>query len=222
MSESKRSVFGRSRSIERRIDEFLDKVSEAALVFVAGLRASIESDSGPSDEEEEHRVAQMLELKRGCSRLRREVESELYTEMLIPDLLGDVGALIESLHRLVEDMHHSMRFSRYSRLETPEFVRSDGMKMAEAVGHTIEQLVQAARAFFRDYTHVRDFVHKVSFYESEADEVRDRLLENIYKAEMGLAEKDHIARAVREIDSLADRAERIADSLTIFAIKRSE
>ncbi len=219
---SKRSIFGRSQTIQRQIDEFLDKVSESALVMVAMLHQALDTDSTEPDETELRRLEQMLQLKRECSRLRRAIEAELYTEMLIPDLLGDVGALIESLHRLVEDMHHSMRFSRYSRLETPEFVRSDGMKMAEAVGHTIEQLVQAARAFFRDYTRVRDFVHKVGFYESEADEVRDRLLENIYKAEMGLAEKDHIARAVREIDSLADRAERIADSLTIFAIKRSE
>ena len=152
----------------------------------------------------------------------RDIEATLYTEMLIPDLLADVGNLIESLHHLVEDIPHAMRFSRYSRLEPPEFLRSDGKELATAVGHAVDQLVQAARAFFRDFTHVRDFVHKVSFYESESDAVRDRLFEKIYATDLGLAEKDHIARAVRELDGVADRAERISDMLTIFAIKRSE
>jgi uncharacterized protein Yka (UPF0111/DUF47 family) len=119
-------------------------------------------------------------------------------------------------------MHHAMVFSRYSRLERPEFVRDDGKEMATAVGHSVEQLVQATRAFFRDFTHVRDFVHKVGFYESESDAVRDRLLNKIYATDLGLAEQNHMANAVREIDGVADRAERIADTLTIYAIKRSE
>ena len=219
---TKRSLFGRSKAIERKIDEFLDKVSECALVMVAMLHHSLDNERGALDETDHRRVEQMLELKRNCSRLRREIESELYTQMLIPDLLGDVASLIEALHRLVEDMHHSMRFSSYSRIEPPAFVRSDGKELASAVGNAVEQLVQAARAFFRDFTHVRDFVHKVSFHESESDVVRDRLLEKIYATDLGLAEKDHIARAVRELDGVGDRAERISDQLTIYAIKRSE
>jgi len=164
----------------------------------------------------------MLELKRACSGLRREIEAELYTEMLIPDLLGDVASLIEALHRLVEEMHHGMRFGRHSRLTPPDFLRTDGVEMDKAVGNAVEHLVQAARAFFRDFTQVRDHVHKVGFYESESDVVRDRLLEKIYATDLSLAEKDHLAFSVREIDGIADRAERIADMLTIYAIKRSE
>jgi uncharacterized protein Yka (UPF0111/DUF47 family) len=186
---SKRSIFGRSKAIERKIDEFLDKVSESALVVVATLHHSLDSGSAELDETE-----------------RRRIEA----------------GLIEALHRLVEEMHHVMRFSYHSRLQTPEAIRSDGKELATAVGHAVEQLVQAARAFFRDYTHVRDYVHKVAFYESESDAVRDRLLDKIYATDLGLAEKDHIARSVREIDGVADRAERVADMLTIYAIKRSE
>ena len=84
---SKRSVFGQSKAIERKIDEFMDKVSETALVFVAMLKHSLESESAELDETGHRRVEQMLELKRACSGLRREIEAELYVEMLVPDLL---------------------------------------------------------------------------------------------------------------------------------------
>ena len=216
------SFFGRSKAIERKIDEFLDKVSESALVFVALLHHFLDTDMARVDPADRERAEQMLALKRESSRLRREVESELYTERLIPDLLGDVAALIEALHDLVEAMHHAMIFSRHAQLERPAFLRTDGKELASAVGQSVDFLVQAARAFFRDFTHVRDFVHKVSFYESESDAIRDRLLEKLYETDLGLAEKDHIARAVRELDEVADRAERIADALTIYAIKRSD
>jgi len=219
---SKRSIFGRSKAIEREIDDFLDKVSECALVMVAMLQHSLESESFAEDEIGEQRIQQLLELKRACSQLRREIEAELYTEMLIPDLLADVANLIESLHRLVEDMHHAMRFIRYGRLRRPDFIFSDGMELVRSVGNAVEALVQASRAYFRDFTHVRDYVHKVGFYESESDTVRDRMLDKIYQEDLTLAEQDHIARSVRELDGVADRAERIADMLTICAIKRSE
>jgi hypothetical protein len=45
--------------------------------------------------------------------------------------------------------------------------------------------------------------------------VRDRLLDKIYATDLGLAEKDHLARSVRELDAVADRAERIVGTLTI-------
>ena len=48
------------------------------------------------------------------------------------------------------------------------------------------------------------------------------MLEKIYGTDLELAQQDHIARSVRELDEVADRAERIADQLTIYAIKRSE
>jgi len=219
---STKSIFGRSKAIERKIDEFLDKVSETALVFVAMLQHSLDSETAEPDDAERRRIAQMSELKRSSSRLRREIESELYSQMLIPDLLGDVASLIEALHHLVKDMQHAMSFGRPARIASPDFLRSYARELDMAVGNAVEQLVQAARAFFRDFTHVRDYVHKVGFYESESDAVRDRMLAMIYQADLGLAEKDHLSSSVREIDGIADRAERIADTLTIYAIKRSE
>jgi predicted phosphate transport protein (TIGR00153 family) len=215
---SKTSIFGRTRALERRIDEFLDKISETALIVEKAIHESM--DVG--EENIDRRVGQVMELKRASSGLRREIESELYSEMLIPDLLGDVASLIETLHALEEEMHHKMRFSRYGRTEPPDFVKEDAKSLVSSVARTIDNLVGASRAFFRDFQQVRDYVHKVSFHESECDEMRDRLLKKIYGSELDLALQDHLATSVRELDGIADSAERIADSLTIYAIKRAE
>ena len=121
-----KALFGRSKAVERKIDAFLDKVSEVALVVVAEVQASVESDRVGLEEEQRRRSRQILELKKECSRLRREIESELYTERLIPDLLGDVASLIEALNGLVEDMHHAMVFIRPGQTIRCEIEGPDG------------------------------------------------------------------------------------------------
>jgi uncharacterized protein len=216
---STRTLFGRNKAIEQNIDELLDKVSETGILIVETIYRYL--DTG-KDDAVEAKINQVAEIKRTCSRLRREIETQLYTQMLIPDLLGDVVSLIEAMHQLVERVHHAMRFSRYYRLSVPEFLVQDAKELATAVGNTLENTVLATRAFFRDFTHVRAFVHKVGFYESECDEIRDRMLEKIYGSDLTLAEMDHFASSVRELDSAADDAERIGNMLTIYAIKRAE
>jgi uncharacterized protein Yka (UPF0111/DUF47 family) len=228
MGKARSSLFGRSKHIERRIDQFLDKVSEAVFVAVATVHHQI--DSGV-DETVERRIKQAVELKRKCSELRREIEADLYSEMLIPDLLGDVASLIESLNQLVEALYHAMRFAYYAGLPLlwsegakPDSgsLRQAGKELATNVGASVDAVVSAARAFFRDFTQVRDHVHKVRIHESECDALRDGMLRRIFAAEGDLAVKNHVAAQVRELDAVADAAERISDALTIYAIKRSE
>jgi hypothetical protein len=68
---SKRSLFGRSTSIARRIDEFLDEVSESALVLVAMVEHSI--PSGSSAKGRRTRLAAIEE----TLRVRPEEDAEL-------------------------------------------------------------------------------------------------------------------------------------------------
>jgi uncharacterized protein Yka (UPF0111/DUF47 family) len=68
---------------------------------------------------------------------------------------------------------------------------------------------------------MHDHVHKTCFYESEADEVMERLKERVYRSDLPLARKMQLRDAAGAIDSIADQAEDVADSLAIYAIKRA-
>jgi uncharacterized protein Yka (UPF0111/DUF47 family) len=211
--------FARTRALEARIDEFLDRVSEGALIFQAAARRTLEVGRDPVFLE---KVDQLRQVKRRSSGLRREIETELYTEMLIPDLRGDVATLIESLHDLIQLMQHFMRYGRYEKAQPPEQLRQDILELIAAVVQSVEGVVLAARAFFRSPGAVRDHVYKVGFHESEADRIADRLCEAIFDAELDLARKIQVRDYVMEADHIADFAEEIADDLTIYALKRSE
>jgi uncharacterized protein Yka (UPF0111/DUF47 family) len=84
-----------------------------------------------------------------------------------------------------------------------------------------ESIVLASRAFFRNIESVGDHMHKVMFYEKEADKVSTRLKRAIFSSALPLYHKAHLRNFVEHIDNVADRSEDVADRLAIYTIKRS-
>ena len=109
-------------------------------------------------------------------------------------------------------------------IETPEIpseFNADYEALTEEVCRAVEFLVLASRAFFRNIEGVADHMHKVLFYEKEADKVSTKLKRSIFAAELPLSRKAHLRNFVEHIDNIADRSEDVADRLAIYAIKRT-
>ena len=85
----------------------------------------------------------------------------------------------------------------------------------------VEQVVSAARAFFRNESQLRDFMNKVDYYESEADRIGLRLKKQIFQSDIPLARKHHLRFFADVLESLSDLAEEVSDRLGIATIKRS-
>jgi uncharacterized protein Yka (UPF0111/DUF47 family) len=102
----------------------------------------------------------------------------------------------------------------------PELKR-DYVELADCVEKSVDALVMAARAFFRDTAAVKDHLHKVMFYEKEADKISEKLRRNIFGADIDLSQKNHLRYITLHICDISDRAEDVADRLSISTIKRS-
>ena len=152
--------------------------------------------------------------------LRREIETGLYEQNLIPDLRADVLSLVEDLDAILNAYDASgYRFT----IEQPVFpstLHPDVLAIVESVTNSVEQITIAARTFFRDFNSCRDYIHKVRFYESEADRIGTKIKRAIYSSDLPLANKMHVTSFIEMIDNLADMAEDITDKLAIYVIKR--
>ncbi len=91
-------LFRRTRALEAQIDQFLDTVSEGCLVFEQGVDDYLRGDR--EEFEERHKAIRILEAK--ADGLRREIETRLFVESLIPDHRGDVLGLLESLDNVID------------------------------------------------------------------------------------------------------------------------
>lgn len=210
--------FGRTKEIEEQINEFLDKVSEAGLVFETGIDCYVTRGVG---EECEDKLRQIRDLEHRGDELRRSIETALYAELLIPDFRGDVLSLLEDLDTLLGMLKDTLRSVLIERHEIPGECKNDLKDLVSATVHSVESTVQASRAFFTDLASVRDHIHKIGFYEREADKVAIRLKKNVFLSELPLERKMHLRDLVGSIDWVADEAENVGDRLAIYAIKRT-
>jgi len=164
----------------------------------------------------------MLSLSATSSALRRSVEEQLYVKTLIPESRGDVLELLESMDSLLDRFKGALWQFEIEQPEIlPEF-NEDLKELVLCVVETVEAIVRSSRAFFTNVFSVSDHIHKVSYWETQSDKISTKLQKAIFKCqELRLSQKLQLRDLVRHVDKIADRAEDVADKLSIYIIKRS-
>jgi len=212
------NIFKKNTSIEKEIDDFLDQFSEAGLLFQSGIDIYLD---GKRDRFQ-NTIDEITEIEHTGDALRRSIEEKLYRRTLIPESRGDVLELLESLDALLDRFKGALYRFDIECIEIDPKFHGDFKELVKHVINASEALVQSSRCFFKDISCVANFMHKVSFWETEADKISTILQKKIFKQdEMSLSQKMQLRDFVRHVDKIADRAEDVADDLSIFVIKRS-
>jgi uncharacterized protein Yka (UPF0111/DUF47 family) len=214
------ALFAKTRSLELRIDELLDKVAEGGILFERGMVLLLDRGLAPETEEKLH---QLIQLKERCNQLRRAVVNTLYSEMLIPEFRGDVLRLLSNLYRLLDSIKNAFQdfLIEYSDAVSGQQSIAEAKELVAVVVQSVQEAVQGARAFFRNPEAVRDHINQIRVYESEADGITVRLKTALFASDRPLDQKMLGRDALAVIDGLADLAEEISDELSILAIKRA-
>lgn len=207
----------RTKELEANIDAYLDRVGNSGLIFLEGIKAYV---NGKFDKfEKEYQSITSLESE--ADKVRREIKYKLYAYMLIPESRGDVLGLLETMDDVVDVAEKVLEQFSIERPEIPDFLKHDFLDLAELSSKTVEEVVKAARAFFKELSMVNDYVNKVHFYEHEADDVEEQLKRKVFKSEIKqFSKKVHLRHFAEKIALISDVAESVAERLSIYAIKR--
>jgi predicted phosphate transport protein (TIGR00153 family) len=210
-------LFRSTRALEAQIDQFLDAVAEGCLVFEKGVDDYLRHDAAAFEE----RLTAVASFEGRADALRREVETKLYAESLIPDHRGDVLGLLENLDNVIDQAKRTLRQFEVEQPDVPEDLTPDYLALTRSCVQATQHLVDSSRAFFREITAVRTHIHKVYFFEKEADRLADTLKRKIFAKDLELARKIHLRYFCLHIETVSDRAEEVADRLAIYTIKRT-
>ncbi len=217
MFNFKISLFSNTKKLEGKIDAFHDKVIDAAMTFNKAIRTFLEQQR--SDEFKKINK-QIKQIEHDADKLRRDIENNLYTHNLIPDLRADVLELVENIDRIINRFDEVSYKFYIERPEIPHIYHSRIINLVEQVCECAENMSIASRSCFRDFSLVRDYSQKVYFLEHESDIIFGHLKEAIFDSDIPLANKLQLSSLIEEIADIADLAEDCVDELLIFAIKR--
>jgi predicted phosphate transport protein (TIGR00153 family) len=212
------NILKKKLGIEKQIDDFLDQVSESGLLFKSGVEAYLRGNLKVFGET----IESIAKTEHRGDALRRSLEEQLYVRTLIPESRGDVLALLESMDSLLDRFKGAMWRFDIERPDICSEFHEDFKELIDSVVEAVEAIVRSSRAFFKDISAVADHMHKVSYWETESDKISTRLQRSIFRREeLRLSHRMQLRDFVRHVDKIADRAEDVADHLSIFVIKRS-
>ena len=205
-----------TKFVESQIDTFLDVVSESAVLFQLGVEDYLVGRTAQFEE----RLAQIRENEKKADDLRVAIERYLYERTLIPENRGDVLAILENTDEVVDSIKDTLMQFSIEMPDIPQVLDDLWMQTTRASTAAVEQLVYAVRSFFRDLSAVNNYIHKVYFFEREADHIGEKLRRQIFALEIELAAKSQLRWFALHIEQISDFAQAVCDRLSIYTIKR--
>lgn len=205
-----------TKFVESQIDTFLDVVSDSGTLFQLGVEDYLQ---GRIDQFEE-RLEQIRENEKKADDLRVAVERYLYERTLIPENRGDVLAILENTDEVVDNIKDTLMQFSIEMPEIPAELNDLWVQTTRASTAAVEQLIFAVRSFFCDLSAVNNYIHKVYFFEREADQIGKKLRRQIFGLDIDLARKSHLRWFAIHIEQISDYAQAVCDRLAIYTIKR--
>jgi len=211
-------LFPKARKSIELIDSFFNCVDQSVLLFKEGVKNYLYKNA----ENFNNNLQTLANLEAESDQIRRKIENTLYTQSLMPQLRGDILRLLEELDNLIDlSKKNLFQFDVEIPHVPPELVQ-DFVKLTQISVSAAESMIPAAKSYFNEPAAVNEKIHRVYFYEKETDVFADVLRRKIFREMPGLklSEKFHLRYFTLHIENISDTAEKVADLLTIMAIKR--
>jgi len=206
-----------TKNLILKIEEFFDNIELGLLVFREGIRAYLDKDM---DAFERH-LQKVDSLEKNADRLQRSIENEMITHSILPQHRAEVTTLIDHLDEIIDALKSTLNEISIEVPEIPQSLNKDIISLSETSVNSAEELIPAARAYFKAPYTVREKLLKVYYFESETDKISSHTKKIIFQEmkELDLAHKAHLRYIIHHIENISDLAQKAADLLSAMAIK---
>jgi len=212
------AVFKRTtKNLILKIDEFFDNIDLGLLVFREGVKAYLEKDM----EIFNRHILKVELLESNADKLQRSIENEMITHSILPQHRGEVSSLLDVLDEIIDTVKSSLNEFSIEMPDIPASLSRNFISITDASVSAGEELIPAARAYFKSPYSVREKLLKVYYFESETDKIARSTTRIIFQEmkELDLAHKAHLRYIIHHIENISDNAQKAADLLSTMAIK---
>jgi len=212
------AVFTRTtKNLIIKIDEFFDNIDLGLLVFREAIKAYLNKDM----EAFQRHLQKVDALESNADKLQRSIENEMITHSILPQHREEVSKLIDELDEIIDALKSSLNEINIEIPDIPETLNKNFISLSETSVNAAEELIPAARAYFKAPYTVREKLLKVYYFESETDKIAFNTKKIIFQQmnELDLAHKAHLRYIIHHVENISDLAQKAADLLAGMAIK---
>jgi predicted phosphate transport protein (TIGR00153 family) len=212
------AIFNRhTRKIIIKIDDFFDIVEEGLLIFKEGVKNYLRKDM----ESFASQISRIDKLESRADKLQKSIENDMIIHTILPQHRGEVATLLESIDDLIDTCKEVLTQFDVEIPDIPPAFHQGFTDLTEVVVNACDELIPAARAFFKQPHTVRNQLNKVYFYERESDNLSNKIKKQIFHdtKDLSLAEKSHLRYFTHHIERISDFAESVADMLSSLSMR---
>lgn len=201
------------------IDKFFDAIDQALLIFKDGVKNYLYNDVEAFNDN----LQTMMQLESAVELTRREIEGNLYRQSALVRSRGDIVRLLERVDHVIDILNNNLFQFEIERPYIPVELNADFLKLTDLSTLAVETTIPAAKAYFRSPDAITEKIHRVYFYEKETDKQAKALKRKVFHDmnTLKLSEKFHLRYFALHIEELSRAAEKVADQLSVMAIKRT-
>ncbi len=212
------SLFTRTtKELAVKIDEFFDTIEIGILIFKEGVKSYVNGDN----EAFQSHLRKIDEMEGKADKLQRGIENDMIIHSILPQQRSEIVRLLDQLDEIIDTAKGSLNEFYIEIPNIPSSLAHDFISLSEVSANAAEELIPAARTFFREPHLVREKLLKVYFFERETDKAAFHIKKKVFHEmnELSLAEKAHIRYIIHHIESISDSSQNAADMLAAMAIK---
>jgi len=199
------------------IDEFIDTIEQGVLVFKEGVVNYINGEKTSFAE----KIERINRLESTADKLQRKIDDQFYRKSILPQNVSDIEQMLDKLDEIIDIAKDNLYQFDVEIPFIPKELKSDFIRLADASVESALAVFPASRTFFREPLQVKEMLSKVYFYEKEADKISRNIKRKLFHEmkDLDLSQKMHLRYFALHIETISDRAEALADMLSILALK---
>ena len=166
----------------------------------------------------------MASLETEAGAIIREIESTLYSRGYLIRSRGDIMRLLERFDHIISIISVDLVQFEIESPNVPAGLRKEFVKLSELASLAVESTIPGTKAYFTRPGDVAETTDKVYFYEKEAVKLSQSIKRTVFHNmvnDLKLSEKFHLRYFALHIEDLAKAAVKVAEQLSVMAIKRS-
>jgi len=159
-------------------------------------------------------------LESDADRVRRKVETDMYSGAFLPNFRGDLLGLIESVDKIANKAEFVADLIELQHPVIPDELKDGILRQIDLSLEAFRMLKRSIEYLFEDLQKAGEYVILTEKREHEEDEVERGNIKKLFELDIERCAKLEIKEIIRSIGDIADRAEDSSDRVEIIILKR--